>query len=184
MPQVVSSRPHSASATQNGFAWVSNEGRAGTAPIGRPAPQSTELASAETTLRCAVGAFPGPERQLLDAASAARRPAGTGWRWRCTCRGSVRRRPGRHHERIARRHPAGAARRREGQLFALRNGDLVLICRMAPDGWCCRGASGCRSMRRLRWCRTVAGGRAGSIVFSVWPSESSRPTCCRYAATV
>lgn len=82
----------------------------------------------------AAAAFPGSaERLLRDAAERiARRPEG---RVALVLHLSRLRPPAPrpHHERIARAILQEVALRREGQLFALRNGDLVLICRTGPD---------------------------------------------------
>ncbi len=102
--------------------------------VAAPSPDSVRNASAWSFVADAVGAFPGSaERLLRDAAErAARNPQG---RMALVLHLSQLRPPAprRHHERIARAILQEAAQRREGQLFALRNGDLVLICRMAPD---------------------------------------------------
>src|ERR1019366_417693 len=108
--------------------WASNEGRSGAAATRPPVLQSAALMRGDDPA-LAGAALAGSERQLLDAAQRlARRPQG----WTALALHLSRLRPPAprpHHRRIAQAMLQDAARRHDGQVHALRNGDIVLLCR-------------------------------------------------------
>jgi len=169
-----------------GSGWVSNEGRAGAAPTRWSAPQSAELVRGDDPA-LAGAALAGSERQLLDAAQRlARRPQG----WTALALHLSRLcppAPRPHHRRIAHAMLQDAARRHDGQVHALRNGDIVLLCRTVapPPGGPPRAAglpldpaalSG--TLARL----LQADAPDQSPLISVWPLEQAQDALLSYAS--
>ena len=99
-----------------------------------PGRDATRNASAWSFVADAAASFPGSAERLLHdaAARAARHPQG---RVALVLHLSRLRPPAPrpHHARIARALLEETAQRRDGQVFAPRNGDLVLICGAGPD---------------------------------------------------
>ena len=108
--------------------------RDGNVTVAEPGRQVARTASAWSFVADAAASFPGSaERRLHDAAvRAARHPQG---RVALVLHLSRLRPPAPrpHHARIARAILEETALRRDGQVFAARNGDLVLICGAGPD---------------------------------------------------